>query len=157
MERSKKASETAAGNLQRGDGIGQELIEALLQGTPGISPKTIENQLANPKASGDYDRIIREVRDEIEEENRARSARACDRDRPRGRDLLAERGKRGAGAAEIGRALGIATTTYTELLEPYLRALAFVETLSRRVITETGLQYLARLDAVHPQPPGDRP
>jgi Holliday junction resolvasome RuvABC ATP-dependent DNA helicase subunit len=71
--------------------------------------------------------------------------------------LLAERGKRGAGAAEIGRALGIATTTYTELLEPYLRALGFVETLSRRVITETGLQYLARLDAVHPQPPGDRP
>jgi holliday junction DNA helicase RuvB len=59
--------------------------------------------------------------------------------------LLKDRGKRGAGAAEIARALGIAVTTFTELIEPYLRQLALVEVLSRRTITSRGLAYLASI------------
>jgi Holliday junction DNA helicase RuvB len=58
--------------------------------------------------------------------------------------LLASRPK-GVGQAEISRALGISVRQFSEMAEPYLRQLGFVETLSRRCITAAGLQYLAGL------------
>jgi Holliday junction DNA helicase RuvB len=49
---------------------------------------------------------------------------------------------KGVGAAELARAVGIAPTTFTALCEPQLRLLGFLRTMSRREITEAGVQYL---------------
>jgi hypothetical protein len=38
-------------------GLGREIIEEFLDGIPGINKKTVTQQLANLKASGDYDEI----------------------------------------------------------------------------------------------------
>jgi Holliday junction DNA helicase RuvB len=68
--------------------------------------------------------------------------------------LLADRIPRGIGQAEIARAAGIAPTTFTALVEPYLRQLDFVQTMSRREITPKGLRYLAQnnlIDASRPE------
>ena len=61
--------------------------------------------------------------------------------------LLAERGPRGVGAAEIARAVGVSLSTFTGIVEPFLRVLFFIETLSRRCIRPEGAAYLAALDA----------
>jgi hypothetical protein len=48
----------AIGNFQAGKGIGRDLILAQLEGVPGISKNVVRDQLANLKASGDYDRVV---------------------------------------------------------------------------------------------------
>lgn len=62
--------------------------------------------------------------------------------------ILADRAPKGVGMAELCRAAGISQSQFSGMLEPYLRLLGFVETLSRRVITNRGLVYLAQLDRV---------
>lgn len=57
------------GNLASDRGIGQKVIVEFLSGVPGITNATVQQALANLKASGDYARIIGEVKDEIEREN----------------------------------------------------------------------------------------
>lgn len=59
--------------------------------------------------------------------------------------LLADRAPKGCGQAEICRAIGISLSQFSGMVEPYLRQLGFIETLSRRVIRPEGLAYLARL------------
>lgn len=59
--------------------------------------------------------------------------------------LLADRIPRGVGMAEIARAVNISQGQYAQMIEPFLRHLAFVETLSRRCIRPEGLRYLAQL------------
>ena len=56
--------------LQSANGMGRDIITKFLDGVPGINENTVKQQLASLKASGDYARIIGEVRDEIEQENR---------------------------------------------------------------------------------------
>jgi Holliday junction resolvasome RuvABC ATP-dependent DNA helicase subunit len=56
-------------------------------------------------------------------------------------ELLARRPK-GIGVAELSRELGIAQTTFSQLMEPYLRMLGLIETLSRRMLTNRGAAYL---------------
>jgi hypothetical protein len=51
-------------------GIGRLLISRFLVGVQGVSDSSVREQLANLKASGDYSRIIKEVGEEIERENR---------------------------------------------------------------------------------------
>jgi Holliday junction DNA helicase RuvB len=60
-------------------------------------------------------------------------------------EILAERAPRGVGAAELARGLGVALSTFTGMLEPYLTMLGMIRTLSRRTITPAGLAYLADL------------
>ena len=67
--------------------------------------------------------------------------------------VLADRGRRGAGQVELARAVGIALSQFSGMVEPYLRLLGYMETLSRRVITQAGLRYLAALNLVD----SDRP
>jgi hypothetical protein len=50
--------------------IGRDVIVRFLRGIPGVTDESTKQQLANLKASGDYARIIGEVRDEIEAENK---------------------------------------------------------------------------------------
>ena len=57
--------------------------------------------------------------------------------------ILADRMPRGVSVAELCRALNISPSQYTGMLEPYLRLLNFVETLSRRVLRPEGLAYLS--------------
>lgn len=52
------------------DGIGWSIVLEFLSNIPGINKNTVTQQLANLKASGDYDEIVQAVRDEIEEENK---------------------------------------------------------------------------------------
>jgi hypothetical protein len=61
------------GDLQArmsGEGVGRKVIVDFLDGIPGINDGSVQQQLANLKASGDYARIIRDVQEEIEEENK---------------------------------------------------------------------------------------
>jgi ParB-like nuclease domain len=60
----------ARGNLTSGRGLGEPLILDFLARIPGITTRTIRDQLANLKASGDYARIIGEVQEDIEREER---------------------------------------------------------------------------------------
>lgn len=69
-ETSAKSLETQRGMLESRDGIGQDAVERFLRGIPGVTGTIVEQQLANLKASGDYARIIHEVRDELEAEHR---------------------------------------------------------------------------------------
>jgi hypothetical protein len=57
------------GNLTSDKGIGQRAIVEFLRNVPDITSKTVEQALANLKASGDYARIISEVQKEVEQEN----------------------------------------------------------------------------------------
>jgi Holliday junction resolvasome RuvABC ATP-dependent DNA helicase subunit len=57
-------------------------------------------------------------------------------------EILADRGGRGCGQAELSKALGVSQSTFIGILEPYLRLLGLLETLARRVITPKGLLYL---------------
>lgn len=56
--------------------------------------------------------------------------------------LLTTRIPKGIGQDELARALGISRRQFTEMMEPYLRQLGFIQTLNRRVITMPGLLYL---------------
>jgi hypothetical protein len=67
---SEKALDCARGNLTSSKGIGHELIEKLLEGVPKMTTYVVEQQLANLKSSGDYQRIITEVTQEIEQEQK---------------------------------------------------------------------------------------
>lgn len=66
---SPKSLETLQGQIATQKGIGWDVILRFLQGIPEIDKYVVETQLANLKASGDYARIINEVREEIEIEN----------------------------------------------------------------------------------------
>jgi hypothetical protein len=66
---SQRAIESARGNIASDKGIGRDIILEFLEGIPGITRTTIEQALANMKASGNYARIIGEVQGEIEREN----------------------------------------------------------------------------------------
>jgi holliday junction DNA helicase RuvB len=57
--------------------------------------------------------------------------------------MLADRPK-GVGLTEISRSIGYSQNQVSELQEPWLRQLKFIETQHRRVITWRGLLYLAR-------------
>jgi hypothetical protein len=65
-----RSMETACGQIASDKGIGRELIVEFLDGVPGMTENAVKEQLANPKSSGDYARIIGDVKDEIERENR---------------------------------------------------------------------------------------
>lgn len=52
------------------DGVGEHAITRLLTNVPGINEPAVKQQLASLKSSGDYARIIGEVKDEIEQEHR---------------------------------------------------------------------------------------
>ncbi len=67
---STKARETLMEQLGTERGIGEPIITAFLDHIRGVNENTVKQQLANLKASGDYDSIIESVRDEIEEENK---------------------------------------------------------------------------------------
>lgn len=58
--------------LTSDNGLGEPIITDFLVGVPGVNKNTVLQQLANLKASGDYARVIREVQQEIEKENRKR-------------------------------------------------------------------------------------
>lgn len=66
----KRGIEVATGTMASGDGIGVGLIEELLSDIPGMSHRVVQEQLGILKASGQYARLIEEVKEEIEEENR---------------------------------------------------------------------------------------
>jgi len=57
------------GNLTSDRGLGRDIIVRFLDGVPGVTDRTVQEQLANLKSSGDYARIIREVQQQIEKEN----------------------------------------------------------------------------------------
>jgi len=63
-------SETRGGHNR--DGVGRDAILAELADIPGITETVVRAQLANLKASGDYDRIVNEVVTIVETEHRAR-------------------------------------------------------------------------------------
>ena len=58
------------GNIASDRGLGWSVVVDFLAGVPGINESTVKQALANLKASGDYARIIGEVKDEIDRENR---------------------------------------------------------------------------------------
>lgn len=62
---------TAEGNLREGRGIGRHSILRLLDKVPTINDYVVQAQLSNLRSSGDYTRIVNEVREEIEEEHKA--------------------------------------------------------------------------------------
>lgn len=68
-EISQRSLDTARGQITTDKGIGWSLVLDLLEGTSGINEGTVKQQLANLKSSGDYARIIREVQEQIEQEN----------------------------------------------------------------------------------------
>ncbi len=53
--------------IESSKGLGRDAIHKFLEDIPGVSIGTIKEQLASLKASGDYARIVGEVRKEIEE------------------------------------------------------------------------------------------
>jgi len=65
------AGNPAALNKTNAHGIGWSQIVDFLDGVPGVNKNTVVEQLANLKASGDYERILREAQKEIEKENAA--------------------------------------------------------------------------------------
>lgn len=69
-ERSRRGLETTRGQLETDRGLGEPIITEFLDGIPGIKKNSVTEQLANLKASGDYSRIVKEVGEEIERENR---------------------------------------------------------------------------------------
>jgi hypothetical protein len=56
---------TLRGHLLTDDGIGRKILVAFLGEIPGINEPSVQHQLANLKASGDYARLIAEVQHEI--------------------------------------------------------------------------------------------
>src|SRR6185436_3271409 len=68
---SKKAIESVRGNIASSKGLGESTItDFLARGMPdSFSQTTVREHLASLKMSGDYARIVGEVRAEIEKEN----------------------------------------------------------------------------------------
>ena len=62
--------DAAQGNMTSDKGIGRSILLSILEGIPGINDASVRQQLAILKASGDYARIIGEVKEKIDEENR---------------------------------------------------------------------------------------
>jgi VCBS repeat-containing protein len=60
-----KSVEQLRSNIVFERGLGERAIEEFLSDVPGVQTRTIREQLANLKASGDYARIISEVADEV--------------------------------------------------------------------------------------------
>lgn len=60
--------DTVRGQIASKKGLGREVVAEFLSGVPGINLKTVQQALANLKASGNYARIIHEVQQEIERE-----------------------------------------------------------------------------------------
>ena len=60
----------ARGHLEGDTGFGGVTVFNFLSGIQGITRHSVEQQLANLKASGDYSRIVKEVNDEVERENK---------------------------------------------------------------------------------------
>jgi Holliday junction DNA helicase RuvB len=60
--------------------------------------------------------------------------------------MLASR-PRGMGQAELARASGISQSQYLGMVEPFLTLAGFVQVLSRRMITDEGRAYLAKIAA----------
>jgi hypothetical protein len=56
------------------DGMGRDILFAFLHDIPGINDGSVQHQLVNLKTSGDYARIIQEVQEEIEREQREAEA-----------------------------------------------------------------------------------
>jgi hypothetical protein len=56
------------------DGMGREILLAFLHDIPGIHKSSLDHQLVNLKASGDYARLIAEVQQEIAAEKAAAEA-----------------------------------------------------------------------------------
>jgi Holliday junction DNA helicase RuvB len=98
----------------------------------------------NRAVATDRDVITRELASEVVERLRLYPLGLTEND-VRVLKILADRAPRGAGQAEIARALGVSLSTFGGLIEPYLRQLSFLETLARRVITARGLAYLAKI------------
>lgn len=69
-ETSQKSHETLQGQAVTGKGIGEPVITDFLKNIPGINKKVVEQQLKNLKSSGHYDKIVIEIKNEIEEELR---------------------------------------------------------------------------------------
>jgi hypothetical protein len=71
--------------LEADRGIGREVIVEFLKKVPGINNGTVQQQLANLKASGDYARLIAAVEDEIaaEEAEALAQARAAEEEHQR--------------------------------------------------------------------------
>jgi hypothetical protein len=63
-------AEAARGHLSGERGMGEPLITKFLKDIPGINENSVRQQLSNLKASGHYASIIRDVQQEIEEENK---------------------------------------------------------------------------------------
>lgn len=61
--------------------------------------------------------------------------------------LLADRPK-GMSAAEISKAAGISISTFAGVAEPFLLFLGFIQVLTRRTLTPSGVKYLASIGAV---------
>ena len=59
--------------------------------------------------------------------------------------LLYDRIPKGVGQSEISRALNISASQFGSMIEPFLRSLNFMETLSRRVIRPEGIRYLQQI------------
>jgi hypothetical protein len=66
--------EIARGRIATEDGIGRDLILKFLSDVPGIGQHVIVQQLGILKASGDYTRIIDQVKEEIERESKDAAA-----------------------------------------------------------------------------------
>jgi hypothetical protein len=54
--------------VAKNGGVGQTAVVAFLKDTPGINDGVVQQQLANLKTSGEYARIMKEVRKEVVEE-----------------------------------------------------------------------------------------
>lgn len=70
VEFNRRSLETARGQIATDKGIGRELIVEFLKDVPGVNENSVRQQLAMLKESGDYARIIDQVREEIELENK---------------------------------------------------------------------------------------
>jgi flagellar biosynthesis GTPase FlhF len=68
--RSKKALETLLGQAGTDRGIGWDVVLEFLIDIPGVNKNTVIQQLANLKASGDYDEIVDAVKAEIDIEHK---------------------------------------------------------------------------------------
>lgn len=71
-----KAIETIRAQILGRRGIGRDVIQTILSGVPNVTPNTIRADLATLRRSGDYARIVAEVRDRIRREREEAERRA---------------------------------------------------------------------------------
>jgi hypothetical protein len=65
-----KGLQTLQGQLASEKGIGRDVVLKFLDGVRGIKESIVQAQLANLKASGDYQRIVGEVTAQIKQEQK---------------------------------------------------------------------------------------